>query len=45
MKEEVLTVDRTVAIQEQLVGFLNKEVISKEGEFSLWSTTASKHGR
>jgi hypothetical protein len=31
MKEELLVVDKIAATQEQRVGFLNKEVISKEG--------------
>jgi hypothetical protein len=33
MKEEVLTVDRIEAIQEQLIGFINRDVVSKEGQF------------
>jgi hypothetical protein len=33
MEKEVLPEDRIAAIQEQLVRFLNKDVISKEGEF------------
>jgi hypothetical protein len=32
MKEEVL-VDRIEAIQEQLIGFINREVVSKERQF------------
>jgi hypothetical protein len=31
MKEEVLVVDRIEAIQEQLVGFINRKVVSVGG--------------
>jgi hypothetical protein len=33
MKEEVLVVDRIEAIQEQLMGSINRKVVYKEGQF------------